>query len=218
MFSMFVICSALLLLSIKYSNEHKTKPPVVILANICYSSLMKKYVVTSLITVGVASIAGLAIGMAINRPILLNSKAASATQATPAIATATTTTDTPAQTPTQLTTQATQPTVTATQPTTTTVKTGVQTSVTTTDPVVTVTAYEQIPTDALGDIDCKLSYSDATTYQWHWQTIDPNGSWVTDGSGQNGHWVAATETYGPYGKCDRSLIGMLEANWPSTPN
>lgn len=36
--------------------------------------------------------------------------------------------------------------------------------------LVTVTAYEQIPVDANGSMDCKLTYSDGTIYQWHWKT------------------------------------------------
>lgn len=33
---------------------------------------------------------------------------------------------------------------------------------------VIVTAYEKLAPDSDGTIDCKLTYSDSTTYQWHW--------------------------------------------------
>jgi hypothetical protein len=73
-------------------------------------------------------------------------------------------------------------------------------------PAVTVTAFEQVPLDAI-NIDCKYTYSDGTTYQWHWQATNPHGSWVTDSFGNNGHWVASTSTTGA---CDQSAIGQAK--------
>lgn len=51
------------------------------------------------------------------------------------------------------------------------------------EPVV-VTAYEQVPVSGTEDIDCKYTYSDGTTYQWHWFTVEYNqGSRITHRSG-----------------------------------
>lgn len=44
---------------------------------------------------------------------------------------------------------------------------------------VTVTAYEQIPIDS-NNIDCKLTYSDGTTYQWHWKVAKGNISYTAE--------------------------------------
>lgn len=44
---------------------------------------------------------------------------------------------------------------------------------------VTVTAYEQIPVDPNGSTDCKLTYSDGTTYQWHWKVVQGNNTSTT---------------------------------------
>lgn len=71
---------------------------------------------------------------------------------------------------------------------------------------VTVTAFQQVPlTD--GNTDCILTYSDGTTYQWHWEVINPQGSWVTNGVGQNGHWVTTTQTAST---CDPSVVGTAK--------
>lgn len=75
------------------------------------------------------------------------------------------------------------------------------------DPV-TVTAYEQIPIQDSEDIDCKLTYSDGTTYQWHWTTVNEHETWMTDSSGHNGHWVKATHTSN---YCDASVIGNVKS-------
>lgn len=72
----------------------------------------------------------------------------------------------------------------------------------------TVTAYEKISIPDSEDIDCKLTYSDGTTYQWHWLTINEQGSWVTDASGNNGHWVKTTNTAN---LCDDSVIGKQKS-------
>lgn len=73
---------------------------------------------------------------------------------------------------------------------------------------ITVTAYEKIVLDA-NSTDCEYTYSDGTTFQWHWQTTDPHGSWVTDGVGQNGHWVPSVDTTGV---CDQSAVGSTKTN------
>lgn len=56
---------------------------------------------------------------------------------------------------------------------------------------VTVTSYEQIPVENSEDVDCKYTYSDGTTYQWHWKTVEYNQ-------------VRIVHTTG---KCDQSAIG-----------
>jgi hypothetical protein len=193
MFSMFVICSALLLLSIKYSNEHKTKPPVVILANICYSSLMKKIITTATVLAVVVSFGAGAYVVSQNHVVELIKPSASVIRPTH--------TDNTPQT--SATPTATAPARTTTSVTAQTATTDAPTSV-----PVTVTAYEQIPLDSDGTMDCKLTYSDATTYQWHWQTITQQGTWMTDGQGANGHWVAATNNFGT---CNQSVIGTTKS-------
>jgi hypothetical protein len=67
---------------------------------------------------------------------------------------------------------------------------------------VTVVSYKQIPVD--NGTDCEFTYSDGTTYTWHWQTVNPHGSWQTSGDGSNGHWVSTTSTSGD---CDSTSIG-----------
>lgn len=71
----------------------------------------------------------------------------------------------------------------------------------------TVTAYQRIQIAVNGDTDCRFTYSDGTTFQWHWQTVNEHGSWVTDSSGNNGHWVASTTESGV---CDQSTIGKAK--------
>lgn len=39
---------------------------------------------------------------------------------------------------------------------------------------VTVVAYEQIPIENSENIDCRYTYSDSTTYQWDWKTVEYN--------------------------------------------
>lgn len=71
-----------------------------------------------------------------------------------------------------------------------------------------VSRYEIIDLGG-GNVDCKLTYSNGTNYQWHWQTVNPQGAWVTDGQGQNGHWQVATNTSGI---CDQRTIGQPKVN------
>ena len=49
-------------------------------------------------------------------------------------------------------------------------------------PSVLVVAYEKIPVNDT-DIDCQLTYSDGTTYKWHWKTYNQinnscNNDWI----------------------------------------
>lgn len=67
---------------------------------------------------------------------------------------------------------------------------------------ITVSAFEIIPSGP--NSDCKLTYTDGTTYQWNWKVINAQGAWQTDGNGQNGHWVQTTQING---QCDQSVIG-----------
>lgn len=78
-----------------------------------------------------------------------------------------------------------------------------------TSPVaITVASYEKID---LGNqnIDCKYTYTDGTTYQWHWQTWNPQASWETDSMGQNGHWVGGIETHN---ECSDIALGAPKLN------
>lgn len=61
---------------------------------------------------------------------------------------------------------------------------------------VTITAVDQIPLDDK-NIDCKYTYSDGTSYQWHWKTNKTAGQTV------NGLSVT-------YGTCDNSSIGSVK--------
>lgn len=70
---------------------------------------------------------------------------------------------------------------------------------------VTVAAFEQVPQPDGESIDCKLTYSDSSTYQWHWMIVDEHGAWVTDSQGQHGHWQQTTSAIRA---CDNSLIGQ----------
>lgn len=73
---------------------------------------------------------------------------------------------------------------------------------------VTVVSYQQIPLDDQGNTDCQYTYSDGTTYQWHWKTYNPQGSWQVNGNPLNGyHWVPTTSTSGT---CDDSVIGWTK--------
>jgi hypothetical protein len=67
-----------------------------------------------------------------------------------------------------------------------------------------VTAYKEIVIDA-DNSDCEYTYSDGTTKVFHWKTTNPKGAWVTDSSGQNGHWVKTTSQNG---FCDQRAIGQ----------
>lgn len=68
---------------------------------------------------------------------------------------------------------------------------------------VTVAAVEQVPVGEAGSVDCKLTYSDGTTFQWHWKTVSPN-------THQNGF-------------CDETIVGQPKAEgttygWGETGN
>lgn len=80
------------------------------------------------------------------------------------------------------------------------------TSGATTTPTVVVTAYREIVIDA-DNSDCEYTYSDGTTYRFSWKKTNPQGAWVTDGSGQNGHWQKSINTVG---YCDQRAIGMTK--------
>lgn len=71
---------------------------------------------------------------------------------------------------------------------------------------ITVTAYREIVIDT-DTSDCEYTYSDGTTYRFHWKTSDPKGSWQTDGQGYNGQWVKSTLTNG---FCDKRAIGIAK--------
>lgn len=61
------------------------------------------------------------------------------------------------------------------------------------EPIVVV-SYEQVPMNTgynNEDMDCKLTYSDGTTYQWHWKVVSFNQTKITN----------------TYGTCDPSVIG-----------
>lgn len=68
------------------------------------------------------------------------------------------------------------------------------------EPVV-VTAYEVINIEGSEDQDCKLTYSDGTTHQWHWKTVEYNQS---------------TKTTNAIGKCDGSIVGKEKSTTSST--
>jgi hypothetical protein len=54
---------------------------------------------------------------------------------------------------------------------------------------VTVTAYEQQPIDGSENVNCRYTYSDGSNTVFLWKMVNEQGSWQTDGGGQNGHWV-----------------------------
>lgn len=90
-------------------------------------------------------------------------------------------------------------------PTTTT--TPVDTVPTATVAPVVVTAYKEIVIDA-DTSDCQYTYSDGSTYVFHWKTRGPD-SWVTDGNGDNGHSV---KSINHNGYCDKNAIGIQKIN------
>jgi len=61
---------------------------------------------------------------------------------------------------------------------------------------VTVVAVEQVPVAGGKDVDCKLTYSDGTTYQWHWKIV---GGTTTNTSGY----------------CDERIVGKAKAEGTS---
>lgn len=71
---------------------------------------------------------------------------------------------------------------------------------------VVVTAFREIVIDS-DTSDCEYTYSDGTTYQFHWKTTNSQGSWQTDGNGNNGHWMASTTKNG---YCDNRALGQAK--------
>lgn len=57
---------------------------------------------------------------------------------------------------------------------------------------ITVISYRQVPLEGSENIDCEYKYSDNTTYQWHWLTVEYN---------------QGTKTIRKYGTCDTSVVG-----------
>jgi hypothetical protein len=57
---------------------------------------------------------------------------------------------------------------------------------------ITVVSWEKIPVEGTEDIYCKYTYSDGTTYQWHWQTVEYN---------------QGTKFTYTSGSCDQTAIG-----------
>lgn len=86
--------------------------------------------------------------------------------------------------------------------------TSVSTPVTPVDNPVVVTAFREVVLDA-DNSDCEYTYSDGTTYQFHWKTTNPKGSWITDGQGQNGHWEKSIATNG---YCSDKALGLPKAS------
>lgn len=70
---------------------------------------------------------------------------------------------------------------------------------------VTVASYREIPVS--NGRDCEYTYTDGTTYRFNWERTNPQGSWVTNGDGTGGHWVATVQREG---KCDDSVIGSTK--------
>jgi hypothetical protein len=60
---------------------------------------------------------------------------------------------------------------------------------------VTVTAYEKINVDD-SETDCRITYSDSTTYQWVWQTVEYN----------QGNKIIHT-----HGVCNSTVIGTKKS-------
>lgn len=71
---------------------------------------------------------------------------------------------------------------------------------------VTVTGYREIIIDP-DTSDCEYTYSDGTTYRFPWKSTNPQGAWIMDGGGQNGHWQPAISKAG---FCDNRAIGMFK--------
>lgn len=95
-----------------------------------------------------------------------------------------------------------------TQTSDTSAATTISTPVTDTPEPVVVTAFREIVLDN-DTSDCEYTYSDGTTYQFHWKTTNPQSSWQTDGQGQNGHWAA---TISKSGTCSDKAVGQLKIN------
>lgn len=71
---------------------------------------------------------------------------------------------------------------------------------------VTITAFQEIVIDP-DTSDCEYTYSDGTTYQFHWKVSNLQGAWATDSFGNNGHYVKTTQYNN---KCDNSVIGKIK--------
>ena len=71
---------------------------------------------------------------------------------------------------------------------------------------VTVVSFEVVVVD-VNRTDCKINYSDGTSMQKIWKEPAGSPAWVTDSSGNNGHWVTAMSRHG---YCDQSLIGQVK--------
>jgi hypothetical protein len=75
-----------------------------------------------------------------------------------------------------------------------------------TAPAVTVTAYKEIVLDA-DNSDCEYTYSDGSKSVFRWKTTNPQGSWQTDGQGNNGHWVKSVSYHN---FCDDKALGLVK--------
>lgn len=75
-----------------------------------------------------------------------------------------------------------------------------------------VTAFREIVLDA-DTSDCEYTYSDGSKSVFHWKTKGAD-AWVTDSSGNNGHWVKTTQENG---FCDKRALGQpknqLAVSW-----
>lgn len=60
---------------------------------------------------------------------------------------------------------------------------------------VTVVSYRQIPVEGTEDTDCEYTYSDGTTYQWHWQKV---------------HYNQGTKFTNTSGYCDDRALGKVK--------
>lgn len=58
---------------------------------------------------------------------------------------------------------------------------------------VTLTTFAKIPLANSQDVDCSVVYTDGTSYQWHWMTVN----------GAIGH---------TFGNCDQTLVGTTKLN------
>lgn len=94
--------------------------------------------------------------------------------------------------------------VTATTPVSTTTSSTTIPVDTTVTPV-TVTAYKEIVLDA-DTSDCEYTYSDGTTYRFHWKTRGKD-TVITDSNGENGYSV---KTSVKNGFCDDRAIGIVK--------
>ncbi len=80
----------------------------------------------------------------------------------------------------------------------------VPTATTATVAPIVVTAYKEIVIDA-DTSDCQYTYSDGSTYVFHWKTTNLKGSYAEDGNGANGRYL---KTVSYSGSCDSRAIGQ----------